>query len=87
MPMQPVHEVEIFDVWGIDFMGPFPSFDGKEYILVAVDYGSKWVEAILTRTNDHRVFNKFIVSHIFSRFSCPRAIVSDGGSHFSNSHF
>ena len=36
-------------------MGPFPLSEGKEYILVVVDFVSKWVEAILTRTNDHRV--------------------------------
>ena len=53
MPMRPILEVKIFDLWGIDFMGPFPPSDGKEYILVAVDYVSKWVEAIPTRTNDH----------------------------------
>ena len=47
---------------------------------------SKWV-AIPTRINDHRVVNKFIFSNIFSRFGCPRAIISDGGSHFTNSHF
>ena len=68
-------------------MGPFPPSEGKEYILVAVDYVSKWVKAILTRTNDHQVVNKFIVNNIFSQFSCPRAIISDGGSHFTNSHF
>ena len=68
-------------------MGPFPPLEGKEYILVAVDYVSKWVEAIPTRTNDHRVVNKFIVSNIFSRFGCRRAIISDGGSHFTNSPF
>ena len=72
---------------GIDFIGPFPSSEGKEYSLVVVDYVSKWVEAILTRTNNHRVVNRFIVSNIFSRFGCPRAIISDGGSHFTNSHF
>ena len=48
---------------------------------------SKWVEAIPTRTNDHRVVNKFFVSNIFSRFSYPRAIISDGGPHFTNSRF
>ena len=48
---------------------------------------SKWVKAIPTRTNDHRVVNKFIVRNIFSQFGCPRAITSDGGSHFTNSHF
>ena len=68
-------------------MGLFPPSKGKEYILVAVDYMSKWVKAIPTRTNDHRVVNKFIVSNIFSRFGCPRAIISDGGSNFTNSHF
>ena len=52
-----------------------------------MDYVSKWVEAIPTKTNDHRVVNKLIVSNIFSRFGCPRAITSDGGSHFTNSHF
>ena len=66
MPLQTILEVEIFDLWGIDFMGPFPPSEGKEYILVALDYVSKWVEAIPTRTNDHRVVNKFIVNNIFS---------------------
>ena len=64
MPLQTILEVEIFDLWGIDFIGPFPPSEGKEYILVAVDYVSKWVEVIPTRTNDHRVVNKFIVSNI-----------------------
>ena len=66
MPLQTILEVDIFDLWGIDFMGPFPPSEGKEYILLAVDYVSKWVEAIPTRTNDHRVVNKFIVKNIFS---------------------
>ena len=87
MPLQAILEVEISYLWGIYFMGPFPQFEGKEYILVAVDYVSKWVKAIPTRTNDHRVVNKFIVSNIFSRFGCPRAIISDGGFQFINSHF
>ena len=60
MPMRLILEVEIFDLWGMDFMGPFPPFDGKEYILVAVDYVSKWVEAIPTRTNNHREVLLFI---------------------------
>ena len=87
MPLQTILEVEIFYVWGIDFIGLFQPSEEKEYILVAVDYVSKWVEAITTWTNDHRVVNKFIVCNIFSRFGCPRAIISDGGSHFTNSHF
>ena len=87
MSMRSILEVEIFDLWGIDFMGPFPPSHGKEYILVAVHYVSKWVEAIPTRTNDHWEVLRFITRCIFARYSCPRAIISDGGSHFNNSHF
>ena len=53
MPLETILEVEIFDIWCIDFMGPFPPSEGKEYIPVAVDYVSKWVEVIPTRTNDY----------------------------------
>ena len=87
MPMRPILEVEIFDLWEIDFMGPFPPSDGKEYILVAVDYVSKWVEAIPTRANTHREVLRFVTRNTFSRYGCPRAIISDGGSHFNNAHF
>ena len=87
MPMRSILEGEIFTLWGIDFMGPFPPSDRKEYILVAVDYVSKWVEAILTRTNDHREVLRFVTRCIFAQYSCPRAIISDGGSHFNNAHF
>ena len=55
MPLSPILVVEIFDIWEIDFMGPFPSSYGYEYILVAVDYVSKWIEAITTWTNDHKM--------------------------------
>ena len=87
MPMRPILEVEIFDLWGIDFMGPFPPSDGKEYILVAVDYVSKWVEAIPTMTNTRREVLRFVTRNIFSRSGCPRAIISDEGSHFDNAIF
>ncbi|XP_075079913.1 uncharacterized protein LOC142165210 [Nicotiana tabacum] len=51
MPMNPIQEVEMFDVWGIDFMGPFVSSYGNKYILIVVDYASKWVEAAALPTN------------------------------------
>jgi hypothetical protein len=66
MPLNPILIVEIFNVWGIDFMGPFPLSFGYEYILVGVDYVSKWVEAVATKTNDHKVVVKFIQTNIFS---------------------
>lgn len=84
MPQQPMLFCEVFDVWGIDFMGPFPVSFGFTYILLAVDYVSKWVEAKATRTNDARVVMDFVRSHIFCRFGIPRAIVSDQGTHFCN---
>ena len=54
MPLNPILVVELFDVWGIDFMGTFPTSYGNTYILVGVDYVSKWVEAIPCKTNDHK---------------------------------
>src|SRR3954465_15777087 len=87
MPLNTIIEVEIFDVWGIDFMGPFPSSGPNKYILVAVDYVSKWVEAMATPTNNARVVVKFLKKNILSRFGTPRVIISDGGSHFCNRIF
>ena len=80
-------EVELFDVWGIDFMDPFPSSYGHKYILLAVDYVSKWVEAIPTITCNAQVVLRFIRSNIFSRFRTPRAVISDEVSHFCNKLF
>nr|GEU69390.1 reverse transcriptase domain-containing protein [Tanacetum cinerariifolium] len=86
MPQNTIHVCEIFDVWGIDFMGPFPSSKGNKYILVAVDYLSKWVEAKALPTNDARVVVKFLKS-LLSRFGILRAIISDCGTHFCNDQF
>jgi ribosomal protein S16 len=87
MPLTNILEIEIFDVWGIDFMGPFPPSFGNLYILVAVDYVSKWIEAVATPTNDARVVTKFLLKNILTRHGTPRAIISDGGSHFCNKIF
>ena len=68
-------------------MGPFPNSFGNLYILVAVDYVSKWVEAIACRTNDHKVVVKFLRENVFARIGTPRAIISEGGKHFCNRIF
>ena len=83
-PMCTILEVELFYLWGMDFMGPFPSSFSNLYILLTVDYVSKWVEAIPTRTNDASVVAKLFCSHIFTRFSTPRALITNGGTHFCN---
>ena len=82
--MSTILEVELFDLWGIHFMGPFPPSFSHLYILLAVDYVSKWVEAIPTRTNEASVVAKFLRSHIFTRFDTPRALITDGGTHLCN---
>ena len=87
MPLQGIMVVQIFDVWGIDFMGPFPPSFGNLYILLAVDYVSKWVEVIACPRNDANTVVSFIQKIILSRFGAPITIISDEGSHFENKLF
>ncbi|XP_021727793.1 uncharacterized protein LOC110694900 [Chenopodium quinoa] len=87
MPQQPILELKVFDVWRIDFMGPFPSSYGNQFILVGVDYVSKWVKSIASPTNDHKVVLKLLQKIIFPRFGVPKAVISDNGSHFVHNAF
>jgi hypothetical protein len=75
MPFNPILTVEISDVWGIDFIGPFPNSFGYLYILVVVDYVSKWVDVVACKTNDHRVVVQFLRDTIFAHFGTPRGII------------
>nr|GEX58203.1 reverse transcriptase domain-containing protein [Tanacetum cinerariifolium] len=70
MPQNSIQVCEIFDIWGIDFMGPFSSSSENKYILIVVDYLSKWVEAKALPTNDARVVCKFL-KNLFARFGTP----------------
>ncbi|GKB11198.1 reverse transcriptase domain-containing protein [Tanacetum coccineum] len=70
-------------VQGIDFMGPFPLSNGNKYVLVAIDYVSKWVEAQAFPTNDARNVVKFL-KRLFTRFGIPKALISDRGTYFCN---
>nr|GEY22090.1 reverse transcriptase domain-containing protein [Tanacetum cinerariifolium] len=79
MPQNSIQACEIFDVWGIDFMRSFSSSRGNKYILVAVDYFSKWVESKALPNNDARDVCKFLKS-LFARFGTPRAIISYRGN-------
>jgi hypothetical protein len=79
-------QIDIIDVWGIDFMGPFPNSEGCEYILVAVDYVSKWVEALPCRATDAMHSKKMFHEVIFLRYEVPRIVIR-GGSHFIDQTF
>ena len=87
MPLNSILVVDLFYVWGINFMGPFLSSFGYIYILVGVDYVLKWVVAVPCRAADHRVVFKFLKENIFFRFWVPKAMINDGGSHFCNKPF
>ncbi|KAK8625774.1 hypothetical protein V6N13_056934 [Hibiscus sabdariffa] len=90
MPLHNILEVELFDVWGIDFMGPFPSSHGDLYILLPVDYVSKWVEAIATPENDAKTVMRFLHKNIFTRYGVRHRIATayhpqtNGQSEISN---
>ena len=84
MLQTPIIVCEIFDVWGMDFMGPFPSSYGNTYILVVVDYVSKWIEAKATPTCESKEVAKFLRANIFNRYGVLRAIILDQGTHFCN---
>ena len=77
MSLNPIIVVEISYVRRIDFMGPLPCFFRNEYILLAVDYVSKWVEGIPSRINDAKVVMNLLRENIFTRFGLPCVIISD----------
>ena len=72
MPLQGILVVQIFYVWGIDFIGPFPPSFGNQYILIVVDYVSKWVEAIACLRNDANTIVGFIQRNILRKFWSPK---------------
>ena len=79
--------IEPIDVWGLDYMGPFPASNGYTHILVAVVYVTKWEEAIPTSSVDHYTSIKILKEVIFPRFGVPRYLMTDGGSHFIRGAF
>lgn len=80
MHMSKSLEIELFDGWDIDFMGQFVRSCGHKYILVIVDYVSKWVEDVALAYNVGKIVVAFLRKNIFSHFGVPSSIVSDGGS-------
>jgi transposase InsO family protein len=87
IPLRYNIQIDLFNVWGIDFMGPFKNSHGFEHILVMVDYVSKWVEAMPCRKASTEESIDMIKSVSFPRFGTPRILVSDGGTHFTGKNF
>lgn len=87
MSQKAIMEVEIFYVWGIDFKRLFPSSNGNKYILVVVDYISKWIEVVASPTDDANVVSKMFKNVIFPRFRTFGLVINDGGSHFISKCF
>ncbi|GKD09514.1 reverse transcriptase domain-containing protein, partial [Tanacetum coccineum] len=83
MPLNSIQVCEVFDIWGINFMGPFSKSYKFEYILVAVYYVSKWAEAQALPTNDARVVIS-LLKKLFCHFGMPKALISDRIIHFCN---
>jgi hypothetical protein len=84
-PLHPVVSIGPFTKWGIDFMTcNLHSGEGHGYIIVAVDYFTKWEEATPTFDNTRKNEALFIFSHIITRFGIPQAIIIDHSSHFHN---
>ncbi|XP_070002370.1 uncharacterized protein [Nicotiana sylvestris] len=87
IPMNPIQEIEVFDVWEKDFMEPFVSSYCNKYILVVVDYVSKWMEAVSLPTNATKGVMGFLRRNIFIRFGNPREKISENGTHLCNRAF
>jgi hypothetical protein len=68
-------------------MRPFPNSEGCEYIFVAIDYVSKWVEALPCQVADAMHSKKMFHEVISPRYGVPRIVISDGGSHFIDRTF
>src|SRR6266511_1108529 len=76
---------DIFERWGIDIVGPLPiTREGNRYIVVAMDYFSRWPEAKLLKAANAETVATFIYEKIICRFRAPRIIQSDRGTHFVN---
>jgi hypothetical protein len=73
--------------WGFDFLGPInPArrYTWNKYILVAIDYATKWVEVRALKTNTTIVIAKFLYECILTRFGCLLIIIINQGAHFIN---
>ena len=87
IPLILVNQILTFEIWAIDFIGPFPiptKRIGARYITTAVEYVTKWAEAEPVDTCCSEIAAMFIYENIITRFGCPLTLISDQGTHFIN---
>ena len=87
MPLISVNPSLTFEIWAIDFIGPFPipaKRTGARYIITTVEYVTKWVEAEPVDTYSSEIGAKFIYENIITKFGCPLTLINDKGKHFIN---
>ena len=79
LPLKPIHVEAPFQQWGLDFIGEINPYSSRnhKWILISIDYFTKWIEAIQTRQATNIVIMQFLEEHIFSRFGVPRKLISD----------
>ena len=87
MPPMPLHTMtspQPFSAWGINIIGKIhpTTFNGHEFILVAIDYFTKWVEAATYKVLNSKKVAQFIITNIICRYRVPHEIISNNGQHF-----
>ena len=84
LPVNPISVEAPFQQWGLDFIGKInPNSSGQhKWILIAIDYFTKWIEAIPTRRATEEVIMDFLENNILARFGCPKRIVTDNAPAF-----
>ena len=87
MPLKPQITLQAFDKWAIDFLWPINPLGkqtGAKYIIIVIDYLTRWTEAAPVRDYSTSTTTQFIFENILTRFGCPRILMSDQGTHFLN---
>jgi len=84
MPLQPQIAIELFEKWALEFVGPIsPMSNKKKYILVCIDYITKWVEAKALYVATKKEVVEFLFEYIFTIFGVPHEIVTNQGTQFT----
>jgi len=86
LPLRPISTENPFQQWGLEFIGEIhpPSSDQHKWILTAIDYFTKWIEAIPSRQANDTLIIGFLGTNVLSRFGCPKKIITDNDVAFKS---